>query len=82
MVKINNFPKLKWKPLTGADLDRSIPEGFQPQSAALLHVDHVSVVSLQRSVQAVHRLKHQVFALVQLLLEHLQSVNLCANTGL
>ncbi|TNN67278.1 hypothetical protein EYF80_022527 [Liparis tanakae] len=36
-----------------------LPEGLQPLPAALLHVDHVPVVALQRPLQAVHRLKHQ-----------------------
>lgn len=56
-----------------------LSEGLQPLSAALLHVDHILVVSLQRSLQAVHCLEHQVLALIQLLLKNLQGVNLKAD---
>lgn len=65
--------------MTTAHLYGCLPEGLQPLPAALLHVDHVLVVSLQRPLQAVHRLEHQVLALIQLLLENLQCVNLNAN---
>lgn len=57
-----------------------LPESLQPLFTAPLHVDHILVVSLQRPLQAVHRLEHQVLAFIQLLLENLQSVNLNADT--
>jgi len=63
----------------GPHLYGCLPEGIQPLPAALLHVDHIPVVALQRPLQAVHRLKHQVLALIHLLLENLQCVNLNAN---
>lgn len=53
-----------------------LPEGLQSLPAALLHVDHIPVVALQRPLQAVQRLEHQVLALIQLLLKNLQGVNL------
>lgn len=56
-----------------------LPESLQPLSAALLDINHILVISLQRPLQALHRLEHQVFTLIQLLLKHLQSVNLDAN---
>lgn len=56
-----------------------LSEGLQPLSAALLHVDHIPVVSLQCPLQTVHCLEHQVLALIQLFLKNLQSVNLKAD---
>lgn len=58
-----------------------LPEGLQPLPAALLHVDHIPVVALQRPLQAVQRLEHQVLALIQLLLKNLQGVNLNVGEG-
>lgn len=66
--------------LTPTRLYGCLPQCLQPLSAALLHVDHILVVSLQRPLQAVHCLKHQMLALIQLLLENLQSVNLNIKT--
>lgn len=80
----HSLPPALWRSLqetllTTAHLYGRIPEGFQPLSAALLHVNHIPVVSLQRPLKAVHRLEHQVLTLVQLLLENFQSVNLNAD---
>ena len=59
-----------------AHFDGGLPEGLEAEPTAVLHVDDVAIVPLQRPMEAHDRLEDQTLTLVQLLLEHLQSVHL------
>lgn len=60
----------------GADLNSGLPQSLQPLLAALFHVDHISVIPLQGSLQSVDGLEDRILALVQFFLEDLERVHL------